>query len=204
MLAPATPHIAEEFWSKIGGQEMVSELSIKDLKIHEDDLTYLAKESYLRNLIDSSRNIKGLAQRHSETTISSCIIQTAPDWKNSLASAAISLKSSDFDFKKNGQDYVKSLDIFSIDKLRGEIFQSWQALTLGNKKNRGKIYTWSEGEISLICSKFNETELINDNANFIAQALSVDSVKSYKVGDGDDVAGKARVSSPLDPGIAFL
>ena len=77
-------------------------------------------------------------------------------------------------------------------------------MTLGNKKNRGKIYTWSEGEISLICSKFNETELINDNANFIAQALSVDSVKSYKVGDGDDVAGKARVSSPLDPGIAFL
>lgn len=204
MLAPATPHVAEEFWSKMGGQEMVSEFVINDLNTSDEDITHLAKENYLRNLIDSSRNIKVLAQRHSEIPISSCIIQTAPDWKNSLASAAISLSSTDFDFKKDGQDYVKSLEIFSIDKLRGEIFQAWQALILGNKKNRGKIYTWSEGEKSLISSKFDETELINNNADFIAQALSVDSVKSYKVGDGDDIAGKARVSSPLDPGISFI
>jgi leucyl-tRNA synthetase len=204
MLAPATPHIAEEFWSKIGGQEMVSELIIGDIATFDNDITHLSKETYLRNLIDSSRNIKGLAQRHSETLISSCIIQTAPDWKNALASSAISLRSTDFDFKKNGQDYVKSLDIFSITELRGEIFQTWQSLILGNKKNRGKIYTWSEGEKSLISSKFDETELINNNSEFIAKALSVDSVTSYKVGDGDDIAGKARVSSPLDPGISFL
>jgi hypothetical protein len=75
---------------------------------------------------------------------------------------------------------------------------------LGNKKNRGKIYTWSEGETSLISSKFDESELINNNATFIANALSVDSVVSYKVGDGEDVAGKARVASPLEPGIAFI
>ena len=109
-----------------------------------------------------------------------------------------------FDFKKNGIDYLKSLDIFSEEKLRGEIFQTWQSLTIGNKKNRGKIYTWSEGDISLISSQFDETNLINNNAIFIANALSVDSVISYKVGDGEDVAGKARVASPLEPGIAFI
>lgn len=74
----------------------------------------------------------------------------------------------------------------------------------GSKKTRGKIYTWSEGEISLISSQFDETELINNNSEFIANALSVDSVISYMVGDGDDIAGKARVASPLDPGIAFV
>ena len=108
------------------------------------------------------------------------------------------------DFKKNGIDYLKSLDIFSEEKLRGEIFQTWQSLTIGNKKNRGKIYTWSEGDISLISSQFDETNLINNNAIFIANALSVDTVISYKVGDGEDVAGKARVASPLEPGIAFI
>jgi hypothetical protein len=56
----------------------------------------------------------------------------------------------------------------------------------------------------LISSKFDESELINNNATFIANALSVDSVVSYKVGDGEDVAGKARVASPLEPGIAFI
>ena len=77
-------------------------------------------------------------------------------------------------------------------------------MTIGNKINRGKIYTWSEGDISLISSQFDETNLINNNAIFIANALSVDSVISYKVGDGEDVAGKARVASPLEPGIAFI
>ena len=204
MLAPATPHIAEEFWSKIGGKEMVSELVIHELDINEQDITHLAKENYLRKLIDSSRNVKGLAQRHSDTPISSCVIQTAASWKNILASEAINLSLNNFDFKKNGIDYLKSLDIFNEEKLRGEIFQTWQSLTIGNKKNRGKIYTWSEGDISLISSQFDETNLINNNAIFIANALSVDSVISYKVGDGEDVAGKARVASPLEPGIAFI
>ena len=204
MLAPATPHIAEEFWSKIGGKEMVSELVIHELDINEQDITHLAKENYLRKLIDSSRNVKGLAQRHSDTPISSCVIQTAASWKNILASEAINLSLNNFDFKKNGIDYLKSLDIFSEEKLRGEIFQTWQSLTIGNKKNRGKIYTWSQGDISLISSQFDETNLINNNAIFIANALSVDSVISYKVGDGEDVAGKARVASPLEPGIAFI
>jgi leucyl-tRNA synthetase len=204
MLAPATPHIAEEFWSKIGGKEMISELTINDLDKNRDDTINLAKESYLRALIDSSRNVKGLAQRHSDTPISSCIIQTAASWKNNLASEAISLSKNDFDFRKSGAEYLRSLEIFSEEKLRGEIFQAWQSFTLGNKKNRGKIYTWSEGETSLISSKFDESELINNNATFIANALSVDSVVSYKVGDGEDVAGKARVASPLEPGIAFI
>lgn len=204
MLAPATPHIAEEFWSRIGGQELVSELVIKELVKNDKDIIYLAKESYLRNLIDSSRNVKGLAQRHSDTPISSCVIQTAADWKNDLASEAINLSLINFDFKKNGINHLKSLDIFSNEELRGEIFQTWQSLTVGNKKNRGKIYTWSEGEISLLSSQFDEVDLINNNAIFIANALSVDSVISYKVGDGDDIAGKARVASPLDPGIAFI
>ena len=204
MLAPATPHIAEEFWSKMGGKEMVSELVIIELDINEQDITHLAKENYLRKLIDSSRNVKGLAQRHSDTPISSCVIQTAASWKNLLASEAINLSLNNFDFKKNGIDYLKSLDIFNEEKLRGEIFQTWQSLTIGNKKNRGKIYAWSEGDISLISSQFDETNLINNNAIFIANALSVDSVISYKVGDGEDVAGKARVASPLEPGIAFI
>jgi leucyl-tRNA synthetase len=204
MLAPATPHIAEEFWSKMGGKGMISELIINELGTNNNDTITLAKESYLRTLIDSSRNVKGLAQRHSETPISSCVIQTSAGWKNNLALEAISLSKSDFDFRKSSAEYLRSLEIFNEEKLRGEIFQAWQYFTLGNKKNRGKIHTWSEGEACLISSKFNESELINNNATFIAKALSVDSVVSYRVGDGDDVAGKARVASPLEPGIAFI
>ena len=110
----------------------------------------------------------------------------------------------DFDFKKKGMNYVKSLEIFSTEELRGEVIQTWQSFTIGNKKNRGKIYTWTEAEKSLIKLKFNESDFINDNAAFISNSLSVKSVISYDVGKGDDVAGKARVSTPLNPGIAFI
>ena len=100
--------------------------------------------------------------------------------------------------------YLKSLEIFDLEKLRGEVIQTWQSFTVGNKKIRGKINTWTEEEKCLINLRFNESEFINDNAEFIANALSIESVFSYDVGEGDDVAGKARVSSPLNPGIAFI
>ena len=100
--------------------------------------------------------------------------------------------------------HVKALEVSGVEKLRGEGIQTWQSFTTGNKKTRGKIYTWSEAEKCLINARFNESEFINNNADFIANTLSVDNVFSYDVGDGDDVAGKARVSSPLNPGIAFV
>jgi leucyl-tRNA synthetase len=204
MLAPATPHIAEEFWSLIGGQGMVSDYIIQNVIRLEDDIVHIAKEKYLRDLIDSSRNVKGLASRHADVTLSQCIIQTSPTWKNDLAIETLSLMNQDFDFKKNGMNYVKSLEIFSTEELRGEVIQTWQSFTIGNKKNRGKIHTWTEAEKSLIKLKFNESDFINNNAAFISNALSVKSVISYDVGKGDDVAGKARVSVPLNPGIAFI
>jgi leucyl-tRNA synthetase len=204
MMAPATPHIAEEFWLEMGGQEMVSEYIIEEVSKLEDDIIHIAKEEYLRDLIDSSRNVKGLANRHSEVPLSKCIIQTSPKWKNDIAITALSLSSENFDFKRNGMVYLKSLEIFDLEKLRGEVIQTWQSFTVGNKKIRGKINTWTEEEKCLINLRFNESEFINDNAEFIANALSIESVFSYEVGEGDDVAGKARVSSPLNPGIAFI
>ena len=204
MLAPATPHIAEEFWSKVGNQDMVSEYIISDVSELEDDIIHIAKEQYLRDLIDSSRNVKGLASRHSEVAISKCIIQTSPKWKNDIAIEALSLSDKNFDFKKNGMNHVKSLGVFGVEKLRGEVIQTWQSFTTGNKKTRGKINTWSEAEKSLINLRFNESDFINKNADFIASSLSINTVFSYDVGDGEDVAGKARVSSPLSPGIAFI
>ena len=47
-------------------------------------------------------------------------------------------------------------------------------------------------------------EIINQNSEFLAMALDIESITSYFVGDGEDVAGKARVAFPLEPGIAFV
>ena len=204
MLAPATPHIAEEFWNKFGGKDLLAKLEIPTIRIESDDLHILAEEEYVKNIISSARNLRTLAERHSEKPISRVVIQTSPIWKSDLASEAIKLHFSEFDFKANGQGHVKSLEIFNEESTRGEIFQTWNSITVGGKKTRGKIYTWSDGSRYLLSEGIDELGLISANSDFIASALGVEKVEAYRVGEGDDVGEKARMAFPLEPGIAFL
>ena len=209
MLAPATPHIAEEFWSLLGIGSKSSETMLAthemEFELEDDnDLEVLSLEAYLREVIESARNLRSLAERHSEGSISKLVIQTSPSWKIKLAREAVRLESEGFDFKQQGQEYLKSLELFENEKLRGEIFQTWMTMTTGSKKKRGRIHTWNPGEKQLLISGFDENEVINSASHFIASVLDVDSVVSYSVGDGDDIGGKARVAFPLEPGIAFI
>jgi leucyl-tRNA synthetase len=204
MLAPATPHIAEEFWNKFGGKDLLAALEIPTLSIESDDLHILAEEEYVKNVISSARNLRTLAERHSKKPISRVVIQTSPIWKSDLASEAIKLHISEFDFKANGQEHVKSLEIFNEESIRGEIFHSWNSITVGGKKTRGKIYTWSDGSRYLLSEGIDELGIISANSDFIASVLGVENVEAYRVGEGEDVGGKARISFPLEPGIAFL
>ena len=84
------------------------------------------------------------------------------------------------------------------------MFQTWAAITMGSKNRRGRVHTWSDGEKELLSRRINETDVINENSGFLASALEVDSIEAYEVGDGEDVGGKARLSFPLEPGIAFV
>ena len=52
---------------------------------------------------------------------------------------------------------------------------------------------------TLLRNGFDESSMINMNSSFIAKSLGIENVESYRVGEGDDVAGKARVSFPLEP-----
>ena len=207
MLAPATPHIAEEFWSVLSQGEASDMLATHEMKFYsgeENDASILARESYLREVIESARNLRGLAERHSDTEISGVVIQTAPAWKVELSREAVKLSNEDFDFKGSGQNHLKSMAIFENESLRGEIFQTWMALTMGSKKKRGRIHTWADGEKQLVLSGIDESEVINSAGDFIATALGVKSVIAYPVGEGEDIGGKARFAFPLEPGIAFV
>ena len=206
MMAPATPHIAEEFWESLGGLGLVASNTlseISDLSVR-DWSEILASEEYLRDLIDSARNLKVLAQKHSDIPITKMVVQTALSWKAELAYEAVKLSRTNFDFKSKGQEYLKNLKIFEKESMRGEIFQTWMAMTAGSKKKRGRVNTWSEGQKNLVLGHFDETSVINKNSSFIASSLQIDTVVSYSVGDGEDVAGKAKVSFPLEPGISFI
>ena len=204
MLAPATPHLAEEFWKKIGQSGIVANLEIENPGENPDDLLTMAKEKYVKDIISSGRNLRTLAERHSKADITKIVIQTSPRWKSDLAIEAIRLNDDNFDFKEKGNEHLKSLDVFNNEKIRGEVFQTWSSFTTGSKKKRGRIHTWSDGEKSMIKMEIDETKVIDVNSGFIASELGVESVEAYGAGQGEDVGGKAKLASPLEPGIAFV
>ena len=103
-----------------GGKDLLAALEIPILSIEPDDLHNLAEEEYVKNIISSARNLRNLAERHSKKPISRVVIQTSPIWKSDLASEAIKLHLSEFDFKANGQEHVKSLEIFNEESIRGK------------------------------------------------------------------------------------
>jgi hypothetical protein len=81
--------------------------------------------------------------------------------------------------------------------------QYWRSIVVGQKKRRGRIHTWGEQESTLVSSEFDEVGFILENVQFIATVLDIESVEVYRAGEGEDVAGKARTSLPLEPGIAW-
>jgi leucyl-tRNA synthetase len=206
MLYPATPHIAEEMWNLLGNNTMLAQTVLDMENTPGDtiqDVLILGREEYLRRVIDRARSVRELAERHTEGNLSAIIIQTAQEWKMILASQAIQMHKDEFDFKQGGNKFLQTQQCFQDEALKGDVMQFWRAIVVGQKKRRGKIHTWGEQEISMVSSGFDEVQFISENASFIAAALGIESVEVYRAGDGEDVAGKARSSLPLEPGIAW-
>ncbi|MDP6856604.1 MAG: leucine--tRNA ligase [Candidatus Thalassarchaeaceae archaeon] len=204
MLYPATPHLAEEWNQHIGNQKMLAETTIINENLQEDDFSILAAETALRNLINNARNVKGLAERHTDSPVTKLVIQTSPSWKNELMIEAIKLFAEDFDFMREGQSFIQSHPLFQEESMRGELMQFWRSITIGSKKSRGRVFTLGEGERILVTSGFDEAKYISDSAIFISEAIEVSEIEVYPAGMGEDIAGKARFAGPLQPGLAFL
>ena len=203
MLYPATPHIAEHIWQNLANTTMLAQTVITIDEAEQNDQQVLAKEAYLRNVIDGARGVRGLAQRHADGPLTAVVIQTAPEWKVDLASNAVRMYQEDFDFKQGGNKFVQTRACFHDEELRGDVIQVWRTLVIGKKKKRGKIHTYSEGERNLLLSDFDETAYLHENADWIGSTLEVEQVIIHLAGEGEDVANKARTAMPLEPGIAY-
>ena len=170
---------------------------------HENDPITLGQEEYLRRVIDRARSVRELAQRHTEGALSAVIIQTAQVWKDDLAKKAIKMYQDGFNFKQGGSKFLQTQPYFRDESTKGEVMQFWKIVVSGQKKRRGRIYTWGEQENNLVQTGFDEVAFLSANAEFISGALEIGSVEVYRAGEGEDVAGKSRSSLPLEPGIAW-
>ena len=204
MIAPVTPHIAEELWMKIGGHDMLSKKELNPTGAKLNDNTLLAEENYLKSVIDTSRNLLTLAQKHSDSPLQNMVIQTAASWAQELACVAVSLSRQDFNFHEHGMDHIKSHTVFTSSENKGQVMQMWSTITRGSKKKRGKIQTWTDEEKALVSIPDKEIHILENNRQFIATSLGINQVEVYEAGSGEDVGGKAGFALPLEPGLAFV
>ncbi|MEC8362884.1 MAG: leucine--tRNA ligase [Candidatus Thermoplasmatota archaeon] len=204
MIAPVTPHIAEELWMKIGGHDMLSKKELNPTGANSNDKILLAEENYLKSVIDTSRNLLTLAQKHSDSPLQNMVIQTAASWAQELACEAVSLSRQDFNFHEHGMDHIKSHTAFTSSENKGQVMQMWSTITRGSKKKRGKIQTWTDEEKALVSIPDKEIHILENNRQFIATSLGINQVEVYEAGSGEDVGGKAGFALPLEPGLAFV
>lgn len=202
MMAPVTPHLAEELWQVAGGKGLVAAANVDFAEDGEageasgDSLKLLAGEVYLLSLLDQARQMKGLAEGHIEGDISSMTIQCAEEWKGELVRFAIQLQESGFVMKK----------------AMGEVMQQPFAQVEGvkplvagvMKRVMKQLFNWSPAYKEMLCAVVDEVGVLTDAADFIAADIGVESVTIQTAGEGEDVGGKAKFAFPAEPGIAFL
>jgi len=203
MLEPATPHLAEHLWSQLGQETLLAGSVMPESNLGTNDAVILARESYLRDVIDRARSVRGMAERYTEAPLSELVIFTSPEWKDNLARNAIRMHAKEFDFRQGGQKFLQAQACFHDDDTKADAVGMWRGLVVGSKKRRGRIFTFSKGERLLISTNFDERNWLAMNQQFMIEALEIGGVAVHIAGTVDDVAGKSRAAQPMQPGLAY-
>ena len=96
MLQIATPHLAEEWWEKLGKENLLAGHEIE--KIEEtfeiNEKLIISEETYLKGFLEQARNVRQMAVKHMEKEPNEIIIQTSQIWKNKMARIGLEVQAS--------------------------------------------------------------------------------------------------------------
>ena len=197
MLHPATPHFAEEIGKIIEEKELIASQEIKDIDSElPDDEQILAKEVYLRSLLEKARNVKQMAMKHLKNEPHEIVIQTVPKWKLDVACTGLEIQS-------NGENIKGAMSVLmkkpyaKDNQIKSDIAKLW-------KKIMPQLFKWTPEQKKLVSMKIDEVKVILDASEFICKELGLSTLTVYVAGEGEDVGEKAKFAFPLEPGIAFL
>ena len=197
MLHPATPHFAEEIGKMLGETELIASQTIDEIVEEiEDDYQILAKEVYLRSLLEKARNVKQMAMKHLDSEPNEIIIQTVPTWKLDVACTGLEIQSSGGNIK-SAMSILMAKPYAADNTIKGDIAKFW-------KKTMPQLFKWTPEQKKLVSMKIDEVEVIVEASDFICKELNLSALTVYMAGEGEDVGEKAKFAFPLEPGIAFI
>ena len=189
MLAPITPHLAEELWSKAGGVGFVSLASWPRVERDLIDEDVEIAEVFVEKVVDDVRSILRALGKEAPKSI---VFYTAPRSSYKLLRRAIEF------LEKGGQmrDFVKAVVAEARDRGRtaSEARKVYELATQLSEELRR--YIRDQGFI-------DEFKILSDSRSYLVQRLGAEEVIVYSADDPEapDIGGKKRVALPTKPGI---
>ena len=196
LISVSTPHLAEEWGRCLSLKEMVSASEMVDIKpVSKDEETVLNHEYIMRAVLENSRKVMSIAEKHLDGQAQKLTLIVSPEWKNQLSRAAINYLNDGGNVKQFIQE-LKQMD-FVNDENMGQILSYW------NKKMLSQVFKWDDKSKSLILDNIDEAEVLIERASFIAKELNLSEIEVIRAEDYQGEDGREKSSLPLSPSIIF-
>ena len=196
LISVSTPHLAEEWGRCLSLEEMVSASEMSGIEpVSKDEEYILDYEFIMRAVLENSRKIKSIAEKHLDGQAQKLTLIISPEWKNQLSRAAINYLNDGGNVKQFIQE-LKQMD-FVNDENIGQILSYW------NKKMLSQVFKWDDKSKSLILDNIDEVKLLKERASFIANELDLNEIEVIRAEDYQGEDGRENSSLPLSPSIKF-
>ena len=196
LISVSTPHLAEEWGRCISLENMVSASQMKDIgSVSTTEASILDYEFIMRGVLESSRKVKTIAEKHLQGEADKLTLIVSPEWKNTLSREAISYLQNGGNVKQFIQE-LKQMDFVNEGNM-GEILSYW------NKKMLSQVFKWDDKAKGLILDNIDEAKILSDRASFIAEELGLSDVEIVNAENYQGTDGRENAAIPLSPSIIF-
>ena len=196
LISVSTPHLAEEWGRCISLDNMVSASQMKDIgSVSTTEANILDYEFIMRGVLESSRKVKTIAEKHLQGEADKLTLIVSPEWKNTLSREAISYLQNGGNVKQFIQE-LKQMDFVNEGNM-GEILSYW------NKKMLSQVFKWDDKAKGLILDNIDEAKILSDRASFIAEELGLSDVEIVNAENYQGTDGRENAAIPLSPSIIF-
>ena len=124
LISVSTPHVAEEWGRCLSLENLVSASQMKDVGlISSEEESILDHEFIMRGVLENSRKVKNIAEKHLQGKAEKLTLIISPEWKNTLSREAISYLYNGGNIKQFIQE-VKQMDFVNETNM-GQILSYW-------------------------------------------------------------------------------
>ena len=196
MIAIATPHLAEDWWSQLGGEGLLAAHILEEYApVSEEDQALLDGESLLRDLLEQARKVRTVAERHIDGEATSLTIVTSAPWRYEMASMALN-------HLAEGNNIKAFMGILTQSELTQGEFRG-ERLGFWNKRLLPQVFKWDDEKKRILLSPLEETVVYANACAFIAEELGLESVQVVQGESQEDDTQKSGVAMPLSPAFIY-